>query len=328
MRATLRLAWQQRLDRWMLKRSGTDASHLMLTPRRIYILPTRAGLTLGLVLLAMLIGSINFQLNLGYLLTFGIAGAAVVAMNQTFRNLAGLTLQLGEPQTVHAGEHLMLPITVCSPSGRARWALRLTRHRAPADESRAEVLADLPTGAVVSVTLPWRTEQRGAVQLPPLRLYSTWPLGLWRAWTVWRPAGKTLVWPHIESPAPALPAESGDDEGDLPGPQVGHDEFAGLRDYMPGDSMRRIAWRVAARRDDALPVKQFEGLVGERAIWLDWASLPARLSADQKAARLCAWVLESEARAQPYGLRLPGAVIEPDRGAAHRKRCLDALALA
>ncbi len=328
MLAALQHAWQQRLDRWMQRRGGKDADRLVLNPRRIYILPTRAGLMLGLVLLAMLIGSINFQLNLGYLLTFGIAGAAVVAMNQTFRNLAGLEIQLGETLPVHAGEHLMLPVTVHSPSGRARWALRLERHRPPAGEMPSQVLADLPTGTRASITLPWKAEKRGRTEVPALRLHGTWPLGLWRAWVVWRPGTAVVVWPSIESPAPALPAESGDGEGDLPGPQAGHDEFAGLRDYVPGDSMRRIAWRVAARRDDVLPVKQFDGLVGEQAIWLDWMRLPPRLSADQRAARLCAWVLEAEARGQPYGLRLPALQINPDRGPLHQRRCLEALALA
>ena len=40
-----------------------------------------------------------------------------------------------------------------------------------------------------------------------------------------------------------------------------------------------------------------------------------------------AWVLAADARQLEYGLRLPGLEIAPDSGAAHKLRCLRALAL-
>jgi uncharacterized protein (DUF58 family) len=42
---------------------------------------------------------------------------------------------------------------------------------------------------------------------------------------------------------------------------------------------------------------------------------------------LCHWVLQAEDFGQGYGLRLPGVVLPPSRGEAHRARCLEALAL-
>jgi len=42
---------------------------------------------------------------------------------------------------------------------------------------------------------------------------------------------------------------------------------------------------------------------------------------------LAHWVLQAEEFGQGYGLRLPGVRIAPDRGEAHRARCLEALAL-
>jgi hypothetical protein len=58
--------WQARLpltDTWQLGQ------------RNIYILPTRAGFTFAGTLLVMLLAAINYQLNLGYALTFLLAGA-------------------------------------------------------------------------------------------------------------------------------------------------------------------------------------------------------------------------------------------------------------
>jgi uncharacterized protein (DUF58 family) len=42
---------------------------------------------------------------------------------------------------------------------------------------------------------------------------------------------------------------------------------------------------------------------------------------------LTQWVLQAERFGQSFGLRIPGSVIAPARGEAHRTRCLEALAL-
>ena len=43
--------------------------------------------------------------------------------------------------------------------------------------------------------------------------------------------------------------------------------------------------------------------------------------------RLAAWVLQAEKLGENYGLRLPGQEIPPGTGEAHKRRCLEALAL-
>ena len=61
---------------------------LLLTQRNVYILPTRAGFMFGFTLLVLLLASINYQLNLGYVLTFLLAGSGVVSMHLTHATLA------------------------------------------------------------------------------------------------------------------------------------------------------------------------------------------------------------------------------------------------
>jgi hypothetical protein len=61
----------------------------LLTQRNVYILPTGAGWMLALTLLVLLVASINFQLNLGYLLTFLLAGSAVAGMHICHATLRG-----------------------------------------------------------------------------------------------------------------------------------------------------------------------------------------------------------------------------------------------
>ena len=44
-------------------------------------------------------------------------------------------------------------------------------------------------------------------------------------------------------------------------------------------------------------------------------------------AAVCAWVLLADKQGLQYGLRLPGLEIPPASGPAHKKNCLQALAL-
>jgi uncharacterized protein (DUF58 family) len=48
---------------------------------------------------------------------------------------------------------------------------------------------------------------------------------------------------------------------------------------------------------------------------------------EQKLSRLCAWVLQADQQGLDYGLRLPAVDIPPGSGEAHKRQCLEALAL-
>ena len=66
---------RSRLRRWWQARHPRTDSWT-LTQRNIYIVPTGAGFVFALVLAVMLLAAINYQLNLGYVLTFLLAGPA------------------------------------------------------------------------------------------------------------------------------------------------------------------------------------------------------------------------------------------------------------
>src|SRR3982751_3383452 len=68
-----------------------------LTQRNVYILPTRPGFMLGATLVVLLVASINYQLNLGYLLTFLLAGCVAVGMHVCHGTLRGLSMNLMAP---------------------------------------------------------------------------------------------------------------------------------------------------------------------------------------------------------------------------------------
>ena len=83
-------ATSRRVQRWARKRQGIDAPVTRLQSRRVYILPTGVGLVFALMAFAMLLGSMNYNNNLSFLLTFVLIGLGFVSMHQCQRNLVGL----------------------------------------------------------------------------------------------------------------------------------------------------------------------------------------------------------------------------------------------
>jgi uncharacterized protein (DUF58 family) len=162
-------------------------------------------------------------------------------------------------------------------------------------------------------------------------LSTRFPLGLFRAWSTWRPATRALVYPRPEEGAPPLPVGGDEVRGGRAGISLTmRDDFAGVRSYQPGDSPRQLAWRQIARLDPALGgqlvTKHFEGGVGDELV-LDFALLPAQLDLELRLSRMTRWVLDAEQRALPYAFRLGSVRYDAGNGAAHQAACLRALAL-
>jgi uncharacterized protein (DUF58 family) len=315
-------------------RPGVEHGEVLLDRRRVYILPTRAGMVFAAAMLMMLFGSINYSLQLGFLLTFLVTSMALVAMYHTHRNLARLTLTAHRAENVFAGDLATFEITVHNPTPEARFALEFEPLRSAAGLREALgpdlpvqpiTNADVPAAGSRDVRVAVATRSRGRLLCPRLRIETRFPIGLWQAWAYYTPPLAAIVYPVPESDAPELPVAVSPGAEHETGLVVSGDEFAGVRPYQAGDPLKRVAWRLAARSDD-LTVKLFEGYASGEVL-LDFAQLPMSLNDEQRLARLCRWVLMAEAKQVRYGLALPGRKIDLDLGADHRERCLAALAL-
>ena len=315
-------------------RKGVEHGEVILDRRRVYILPTRAGMLFAAAMLMMLIGSINYLLQLGFLLTFLVTSMALVAMYHTHRNLARLSLTAHRAENVFAGDLATFEITVHNPTPEARYALEFEPLQAshPLLEAVGPDLpvqpitdADIPASGSREVRVAVSTRARGRLPCPRLRIETRFPFGLWQAWSYYMPPLTSIVYPSPERDAPELPIAAGGGSEQETGPAVSGDEFAGVRPYQAGDPLKRVAWRLAARSDE-LTVKLFEGYAqGEVVLRFD--ALDARLDLEHRLARLTRWVLMAEAAQVRYALWLPGRRIEAGLGADQRDRCLTALAL-
>jgi uncharacterized protein (DUF58 family) len=296
------------------------AGDYLLRHRNVYVLPTRPGLVQALVIVAMLLASINYRLSLGYALVFLAIGVTIVAMLQTWRNLASLVLRPGRADPVFAGDFVTVTAIVGNPGRIERFALTLA---SPTGTTPSEFDLAAGTERVVSLTVP--APRRGWHPVPRLRLETRFPLGIWRAWSWWQPAIRYLAYPCPEAPGTPLPSHrAGAGEGAAR--VSGDEDLAALRPWRVGDSTRRIAWKAMARTaSDAALVSDYEGgAAGELS--LDWRTLPAPWDAERRLSRLTRWVLDADALGLRYALALPGCEIAASTGPAHRERCLEALA--
>ncbi len=297
---------------------------MFLNQRRVFIVPTRAGLILGLMLVALLLGSINYSLSLGYALTFLVAGIAWIGMLATFRNLAHLHLRPLRVEPVFAGDAAEFRLVVRNAATLDRYAIGLS-----VDGLLRSVPCDPSSRSEEDVVVPVATTRRGWQAMPRVTLETRFPLGLWRAWSYWTPALSVLVYPRPADAGIPLPLAAGTGRDHRADRVRGSEDFAGLRGYVAGDPVRRIAWRAMARNPEGrVMTKLFDGgSSGEAWLTLD-AALSSTGNVEAALSLIARWVLDAEADAVSYALDVPPTRIAPGRGPAHRAACLEALALA
>ena len=312
-----------RFRRWLHSRAPRTDTQL-LTQRNVYILPTRAGFMFGLTLIVLLLASINYQLNLGYLLTFLLAGSGVVSMHLTHATLRGLTLHLKPVAPVFAGEPAVFEVVLTSPD-RARFGIGLKVAAAP-DSTLSWI--DVPAGGQATAHIGHIAAQRGRHDAPTLSAETRFPLGLFRTWTVWRPAAPLLVFPAPERPPAALPSARPVSGGPASSRSADGGEVEGVRAYRRGDPLQLIAWKKTAKAFDTGGelVSRDTSASAQQELWLDWQACGA-LPAEARLSRLTAWTLAAHRLGVDFGLQLPGQRIAPADGDTQRRRCLEALAL-
>src|ERR1700689_971966 len=98
-----RAALAAAIGRWARARQGDDTLPLTLQARRIYILPTGAGVAAAALLFVMLLAGMNYNNSLALLLFFMLCGVTLVSMHQCHGMLAGLTVRRAAADDSYAG---------------------------------------------------------------------------------------------------------------------------------------------------------------------------------------------------------------------------------
>lgn len=283
--------------------------------RRVYVLPTRFGLFFAVLLLAMWLGALNYNNNPALMLGLLLAGAANTSLLTAHLQLTGLQVTAIDAEPVPAGTPLELRIHARADPGRARRGLRVDC------DDNAAVLSLVDGNG--QATLALTTQRRGWLDLERLRISTTRPLGLARAWAYVWPDAPLLVYPTPEAHGPPLPEGAGTNT--LARLRPTGDDVHHLRSYRRGDARRAIAWKPSARRDSLL-VREYEQPVGADIV-LDWGQLSG-IDYEARIRRLARWIDEAEREGRRYRLDLPGQPpLGPGSGPQQRHACLRALAL-
>jgi len=312
--------WQETRRRWVGKwttgtgRTPTAGDCVELIQQRIYLLPTGRGLFLIITAILLLLVGVNYQLSLAYVVAFLLAGLMQAALLASYRNLGGLLVRSGRSPHTRPGETLSFPVTVTSPD-RERSGIRLTAvlRGARVVTGPLTAAADAVTPTVIATPIPEQSDARGIVPLGRITVESRAPYGLVRAWSYVHFDWIGIIEPTPESPAPPLPLSAGDDDGRSArtAMHVAHDPDS-LREYVAGDSLKRVAWKQVAKSGRWYTRTGDSG--ARQEIDLNWqatqlADTEARLS------RMASWVIRADNEGCAYTLSLPNGRLEMADGA-------------
>ena len=296
---------------------GPQAPPYYLNNRRVYILPTKQGLVFALLLFAMLLGSINYNNNLGYILTFLLASLTVVTIFMTYRNMLFLRIGPAISSAVFAGKPSSIPVQIDNQHYATRFAIEYHLPKAK------PVTCDIAANTNSTIQLPLTYVRRGIQPLPRFVVATTFPLGLFRAWSHVELQQSVLVYPQPGNDKVLPPLSTGKKEGEKQYGS-GDDDFEGLRAYQVGDSFYRIHWKSAARHH-VLQTKQYIGSANSE-LWINWDD--SRFTdIEKRISQLTQWVMLAANMGIPYGFKIPGVEYPLSTGLPHRNNCLKALAL-
>jgi uncharacterized protein (DUF58 family) len=308
---------RNRIAAWARRRQGPDVLPIELTTRRIYILPTSVGIGFGLMLLVMLVAGVNYGNSVALFLTFLLTGFGLVTMHQCHRNVVRTSLTSAAALPTFAGTPGTLRVTLQNDAGFIRYGIEIE----PTDNLPRR--GDVRARDQAQIDAPIDAPARGIVNIDRLKVSSTFPFGLFRAWSWVHTRIEMIVYPRPQGSLP-MPVDSGFKSGTRSRGLAGSDEFLYLRPFRDGDSPRQVAWKAYARGAPLL-VKEYSAMGAELRMFdlakLDHLGIEARLS------QMARWVVDAETRGERYGLIALPYTLEPDSGPEHRHRCLTVLAL-
>ncbi len=279
--------------------------------------PTRFGWMFIIALACMLMGSINYNNNLGFLFTFLLGSMALVSIAHTYGNIKGIAVETVRTQPIFESQDAVFEI-ILQHMPATHYGLRF--HLNQSQETLVASTAE--SGNQIPVTI--KSPKRGRISVDRLELATEYPFGLFRISRSFTVIGTCLVYPR---PIPVNQLTAQDlmaVHESRRGSQSSADDFKGLRTFQNGDALKHIFWK-AFSKGQGLLVKEFVQNTSPE-LCLNWEKINSE-SRETKLSILCAMVLKAHHLKLAYGISMPGQIISPHRGNQHKHACLRALAL-
>jgi hypothetical protein len=133
--------WRRAAD-WERRRRGGNRLPMLVSSRRVYILPTRGGLAFAALLLVMLLAGLNYSNSMALLFTFLLAGFGLIAMHLCHRNLVGTMVRNAATVDAFAGEHGRVLLALENAADTAHSGTRAYRRCAQGSRATSETAPD------------------------------------------------------------------------------------------------------------------------------------------------------------------------------------------
>ena len=279
--------------------------------------PTRFGWMFIIALVSMLLGSINYNNNLGFLFTFLLGSMAFVSIIHTYGNIKSIAVEAIRSQPVFESQDAVFEVTL-KPRPTPYFGLRFGLN--DSQETLVRSTAEIGNHVAMIVKSP----RRGRLCVDRLKVETEYPFGLFRIRRSIPVVGTGLIYPK---PIPVNQLSARDlmavhqSQG---GVRSAGDDFKGLRTFQNGDALKHIFWK-AFSKGQGLLVKEF-GQSASPELCLNWDKINSKQT-EKKLSILCAMVLKAHNLKLAYGISLPGKIIAPRNGNQHKHACLRALAL-
>lgn len=136
----------------------------------------------------------------------------------------------------------------------------------------APLILQLGAGESADVSYTVEAEKRGAYLLGPTLVSTTDPLGFYPQVQTIAASSEMLVYPAVlalRQMAAASGGTWGQREQDSTAARGGGLDFHGVRDYQPGDELRRVHWRTTARTGKLAVMEYTQGVASNILVALD-----------------------------------------------------------
>lgn len=250
--------------------SGRELSKRLLVAQRKVGLTkyglAAVGCAIALWVMAYVVAGTAF-----YLFAYGLAAFIVMAYLLVPRRLKLEGTRVGLFPRTQEGDQLTVQVEL---TARRRVSTILLEDRLPErlGEGVKVPVIQLGAGKTASHTYSLRCSRRGVYQIGPMVAIAGDPLGLTQREIVVAEPFELLVHPRIEIVSDRPLTRQFEDPPIRPPvskPWPSGLEFYGMREYVPGDDLRRIVWRASARTGTLMVREAEQGITDHITVMLD-----------------------------------------------------------
>ncbi|KXZ72096.1 DUF58 domain-containing protein [Acinetobacter venetianus] len=286
---------KQQVSQWIAKRFQVDSVKTLLQKDVLVFIYKQGFLYLVLILITFIAG-INYGNNLILGFCFLLSAILCISFYLTFKQLHDLKIEIVMPEVGQVNQPSIIKLMLKQHDK----TVRCLRIQFSQQEQMIYVNQVQQT-----VELPVLPQQRGLYEFGVIKVYSTYPLGLVRAWTYLYPKQKIWIAPKAHDWQKEHKNQPTSAHDSL-------DEFKELRAFREGDSYQNVAWKQVARGQGFF-IKMFEAQANHQHLEIDYQQIPA-LGHEEKLSFMMGLVEQCEQLGDDYALILPHARLESGQG--------------